>query len=207
MEKMTGKEARYILHKNRISQKELAELLGITPQSLNSRLNADEFSVSRQLEINNAMGYNVFQLDNSMLPDKIPVLDIAASAGFGIGQEGNEDKVSEYVTIPSLKGCVGISVYGDSMTPNYCAGDVIFVKEIAERDVIDYGRTYLIITTSERLLKNIYPSKRDATCFRLSSFNEETNRQGDRLYPDYDIPKESVIYLYKVIGSLRREQI
>jgi hypothetical protein len=72
---------------------------------------------------------------------------------------------------------------------------------------IDYGRTYLIITQSDRLLKNILPSKHDATCLRLQSINESTNRQGDRLYPDRDIPKEYILYLYKVVGSLRREQI
>lgn len=207
MKKLTGKEARYILKSNRINLADLAQKLGIMPQSLNSRLNVDEFSVSRQLEINAALGENIFPIDNSMQPDKIPVLDITASAGFGIGQYGEEKKVIEYVSIPSLKGCVGITVYGDSMKPNYNAGDVIFVKPITETNVIEYGHTYLIITHDDRLLKNIYPSKHDATCFRLSSFNDDTNRQGDRLFPDFDIPKESVIYLYKVVGSLRREQI
>lgn len=207
MKKLTGKEARYILKQHRVNLAELAEKLGIKPQSLNSRLNADEFSYSRMLEVNHALGENVFEVDDNVNPEKVPILDIRASAGFGILQNGDEHKVNEYVSIPSLKGCVGITIYGDSMYPNYSAGDVVFVKPIPELDVIDYGRTYLIITKSDRLLKNLYPSKHDASNFRLNSFNEATNRQGDRLFPDYDIPKDSVLHLYKVIGSLRREEI
>lgn len=207
MKTITGKEARYILKQHRVNQAELAEKLGIKPQSLNSRLNAEEFTYTRMLEINHALGEDVFEIDDELNPDKVPILDIRASAGFGILQNGDESKINEYVTIPSLKGCVGITVYGDSMHPNYSSGDVVFVKPIPEFDVIDYGRTYLIITKSDRLLKNLYPSKHDASNFRLNSFNESINNQGDRLFPDFDIPKESVLFLYKVIGSLRREQI
>lgn len=206
MKKMTGKEARYILHQNRVNLAMLAQKLGIKPQSLNSRLNADDFSSARMLEINHALGKPIFEVSEEDT-EKLPILDVRVSAGFGIGQEGDEKKVNEYVTIPSLKGCVGLTVYGDSMYPNYSAGDVVFVKPIPEMDVIDYGRTYLVITKSDRLLKNLYPSKHDAANFRLNSFNDSVNRQGDRLFPDFDIPRESVLYLYKVVGSLRREQI
>lgn len=206
MKKVTGKEARYILRQHRISMADLAEKLGISPQSLNSRLNADEFSRSRMLEINTALGEQIFDTE---LPasERVPVLDIRVSAGFGNGQEGDESKVTEYVTIPSLNGCVGLTIYGDSMYPNYSAGDVIFVRQIPDYNVIDYGRTYLIITRSDRLLKNIMPSKHDDTQIRLNSFNEDTNRQGERLYPDFEISKADILQLYKVVGSLRREQI
>ena len=204
--KITGKEARYILRQHRVNQADLAAKLGISPQSLNSRLNVDEFTYSRQLEINNVLGQQIFDID-APLTDRQPILDIRVSAGTGIGLEGDENTVTEYVSVPSMNGCVGITVYGDSMTPVYNAGDVIFVRPVPDLDDIDYGRTYLIITRSDRLLKNIYKSNHDATCLRLSSFNETVNRQGDRLYPDRDIPKEIVIYLYKVVGSLRREQI
>jgi hypothetical protein len=84
---------------------------------------------------------------------------------------------------------------------------VVFVRPIPEIDDIDYGRAYIIITRSDRLLKSIYPSSNDADCLRLVSANEETNGHGDRLYPDRDIRKENVLFLYKVVGSLRRDQI
>ena len=204
--KLTGKEARYILKQHRVNLADLAQRLGIAPQSLNSRLNAETFSTSRQIEVNTALGMQVFEIDTP-ISDRLPVLDIRASAGMGIGLEGDEHTITEYISVPRMTGCVGITVYGDSMYPTYSSGDIVFVRPIPVLDDIDYGRTYLIITQSDRLLKNIYPSLHDATCLRLQSANEATNRQGDRLYPDRDIPKDYILHLYKVVGSLRREQI
>ena len=209
--KMSGKEARYIIKENRINMAWLAEHLGITPQTLNSRLNAQEFRRSSMMEINAVLGKDIFGIGD--MPTEVmqvgqqPILDIRVSAGYGIGLDGDENKVNEYVSIPGLTGCVGLTVYGESMCPRYRPGDVVFVRPIIETTDIDYGRPYLIITTCDRLLKCIYQSKHDADCLRLISLNEDTNRQGDRLYPDREIKKETILHLYKVVGSLQREQI
>lgn len=205
MKKLTGKEARYILHQRRVNLRELAEKLGITPQTFNSRLNANLFSEGRQMEINKALGVDVFEVDSAIM-DRQPVLDIRASAGMGIELEGDENSIVEYVSVPSMNGCIGITVYGDSMMPRYCAGDIVFVRPNPEVNEIEYGRPYLIITKTARYLKNIYEGK-DDTSLRLNSINADVNEQGDRLYPDYAMPKENILYLYKVVGSLRREQI
>ena len=209
--KMSGKEARYIIKENRINMAWLAEQLGITPQTLNSRLNAQEFRRSSMMEINAILGKDIFGIGD--IPTEVmqvgqqPILDIRVSAGYGIGLDGDENKVNEYVSIPGLTGCVGLTVYGESMCPRYRPGDVVFVRPIIDTTDIDYGRPYLIITTCDRLLKCIYQSKHDADCLRLISLNEDTNRQGDRLYPDREIKKETILHLYKVVGSLQREQI
>jgi phage repressor protein C with HTH and peptisase S24 domain len=209
--KMSGKEARYILKQNSVNLAWLSEQLGILPQSLNSRLNAEEFKPAYMLEINQILKKDIFDLgeisSEIMKTGQQPILDIRVSAGYGNGLFGDESKVDEYVSIPSLQDCVGITVYGDSMTPTYRNGDVVFVRPIPEIDDIDYGRAYIIITRSDRLLKSIYPSSNDADCLRLVSANEEVNKHGDRLYPDRDIRKENVLFLYKVVGSLRRDQI
>ena len=209
--KKSGKEVRYILKQNSVNLAWLSEQLGIQPQTLQSRLNAAEFKQAYMLEINSVLKKDIFDLGE--LPAEVrnagqqPVLDIRVSAGMGIGLEGEENKINEYVSIPSMQGCVGITVYGDSMTPRYRNGDVVFVRPIPELDDIDFGRAYIIITRSDRLLKCIYPSKHDAQMLRLVSINDDVNRQGDRIYPDREIGKENIIYLYKVVGSLSREQI
>lgn len=209
---MTGKEARYILKQNNISLAWLAEQMGIKPQSLHSRLNATEFKVPYMLEINNIMERRIFDVDmaNTIVETKgrIPVIDMRVSAGFGVALlDGDEQRINEYVTMDGLNGCVGIYVYGDSMNPEYRAGDIVFVRQITDKDDIDYGRTYIIVTRSERVLKCIYPSKHDANLLRLTSLNEDTNRQGDRLFPDKEVEKDNILFLYKVVGMFRREQI
>ena len=207
--KISGKEVRYLLKQNSINLSWLSEQLGISAQALQERLKAQEFKSGYLLEISNVLGRDIFGLHdnegNSLL--KQPILDIRVCAGNGIGLEGDENKVDEYVSIPSMQGCIGLTVYGDSMTPKYCAGDVVFVRPIPVVDEIDYGSTYLVITQSDRLLKTIYPSKHSDECLRLVCINEEVNRFGERLYPDREIKKETIIFIYKVVGSLNRTQI
>ena len=209
---LSGKEARYVLKQNSINLAWLAEQLGISPQSLQSRLNAAEFRTAYQLEITNIIGKRIFDVDAAPTitetRGRIPVIDMRVSAGFGVSLlDGNEQRINEYVTMDGLNGCVGIYVYGESMCPEYRAGDIIFVRQITEQSEIDYGRPYVICTRNERVLKCIYQSKHDATLLRLTSLNEETNRHGDRLYPDKEIEKDSILFIYKVVAMFRREQI
>ena len=210
--KLSGKEARYILKQNSVNLSWLAEQIGISPQSLQSRFDAVEFKTPYQLEINNILGKRVFNVDMASTitetKGRIPVIDMRVSAGFGVAlMDGNEQRVNEYVTMEGLNGCVGIYVYGDSMSPEYRAGDIVFVRQILDQSDIDYGRAYVIITRNERVLKCIYQSKHDAQCLRLTSLNEDTNRHGDRLYPDKEIEKDNILFIYKVVGTFRREQI
>lgn len=215
--KMSGKEARYILQQNNINLSWLSELLGIKPQSLQSRLNAATFSPENQLMINKVTGRRIFDIDID-IPDiesdanRIPVLDLRTAAGFEyVTLEDTmtlqNPPVAEYVTMSGLKGCVGLYVYGDSMSPEYRAGDIVFVRKEPELDGIDYGRAYMIVTASERVLKCIYKSNHDADLIRLVSINEEMNRHGDRLFPDREVRKENIIAVYRVEGVFRRERM
>ena len=215
--KLSGKEARYLLKKNNINQAWLSEQLGITPQSLTSRLNATEFKAGYQMEINKITGIRIFDIDSdvpSVTADanRIPVLDLRTAAGFDYitledTMTQQNPPVSEYVTMAGLRGCVGLYVYGDSMSPEYRSGDIVFVRKEPEVNSIAYGRAYIIITRNERVLKCLYPSTHDADCLRLTSINEDTNRHGDRLFPDREIQKSDILSIYRVEGIFRRERM
>lgn len=212
--KLSGKEALYKVKQNRINQAWLAEQLGITPQSLTSRFHADEFTLARQMEINKVTGKRIFDVDMDVPSitndaNRVPVYDMRVIGGFDIVAVDSEAEipVAEYVTMTGLKGCVGIYVYGESMTPVYRPGDIIFVKKEPEVDRIEWGRAYMVITANERVLKCIYKSSHDADCIRLTSYNEEVNRHGDRLFPDREIRKDDVLYIYRVEAMFRRERM
>lgn len=210
--KLSGVEARYILKQNSINLAWLSEQLGIQPQSLHSRLNASEFKSAYQMEINNVVGKRIFDIDTAPsiteVKGRIPVIDMRVSAGFGVALlDGSEQRINEYVTMEGLNDCVGIYVYGDSMNPEYRAGDIVFVRQVLDQTEIDYGRAYVVITRNDRVLKCIYQSKHDGDCLRLTSLNEDTNRHGDRLYPDKEVEKNSILFIYKVVGLFRREQL
>lgn len=137
----------------------------------------------------------------------IKILDIRVCAGQGIGFDGDENEIIGYVNIPEFTGCYGITVYGDSMYDMYMSGDTIFVREIKDKHNIDNGQPYVIITKEDRLLKMIhidYERKRTI----LSSYNNATNPDGKRKYPDMEIDIDSdILYLYKVVGKLARTQM
>lgn len=137
----------------------------------------------------------------------IKILDIRVCAGQGIGFDGDENEIIGYVNIPEFAGCYGITVYGDSMYDMYMSGDTIFVREIKDKHNIDNGQPYVIITKEDRLLKMIhidYERKRTI----LSSYNNATNPDGKRKYPDMEIDIDNdILYLYKVVGKLARTQM
>lgn len=134
----------------------------------------------------------------------IKILDIRVCAGHGIGFDGNENKVVGYVNIPEFVGCYGITVFGDSMYNMYMPGDIIFVREIKGKDMIDNGQPYVVITTEDRLLKMVY-AEEDG--LKLVSYNTVCNPDGRRKYPDMKIEGSQILHLYKVVGKLARTQM
>ena len=206
---MTGEEVRKILADNHINLAWLAEQLGITPQGIQSRLNVKNFKSGYLMEITRVLGKDIFGSVSGadFETNQQPILDIRVCAGDGIGLEGDENKIIEYVSIPAFSGCKGLSVYGESMWPTYKPGDIIFVRQIIDKQDIDFGRPYLVITSEDRLLKNLYQSKLGNDYLRLCAANTELNQVGERLYPDRDIKADKILFLYKVVGSMRREQI
>lgn len=136
-----------------------------------------------------------------------PILDIRVSAGHGIGLEGNENEVVEWVNIPKFDGCYGIMVYGDSMYDRFKSGDVVFVRPIKGRNDFDFGQCYVVITNEDRYIKNIYESSKGSEYITMTSYNTELNPDGRRKYPDKDIYIDDIKHLYKVSGKLRRDQL
>lgn len=136
-----------------------------------------------------------------------PILDIRVSAGHGIGLEGNENEVVEWVNIPKFDGCYGIMVYGDSMYDRFKSGDVVFVRPIKGRNDFDFGQCYVVITNEDRYIKNIYESSKGNQYVTMTSYNTEINPDGRRKYPDKDIYIDDIKHLYKVAGKLRRDQL
>lgn len=143
-------------------------------------------------------------MDTPTSNQDIKILDIRVCAGQGIGFDGDENKIIGYVNIPEFSGCYGITVYGDSMYDKYMPGDVIFVREIKDKRLIDNGQPYVIITNEDRLLKMVYI---EDDKLKLVSYNTICNPDGRRKYPDMEIEGNSILHLYKVAGKLGRTQM
>nr|DAJ08443.1 MAG TPA: putative transcriptional regulator [Caudoviricetes sp.] len=150
---------------------------------------------------------NKYPLADSANKKGQPILDIRVCAGHGIGLEGDENKVVEWVNIPKFDGCYGVTVYGDSMYDRFKSGDIIFVRPIQGRSDFDFGQCYVVITNEDRYIKNIYQSGRGDEYITMTSYNTEINPDGRRKFPDRDILIDDIKHLYKVAGKLRRDQL
>lgn len=133
-----------------------------------------------------------------------PILDIRICAGQGIGLFGDENKVLSRVNIPDFKGCVGVIVYGESMYDKYAPGDAVFVREISDCNYIENGQPYIVITKEDRLLKLVYQENDKLS---LVSYNTVLNPDGRRTFPDMVVEADDILFLYKVVGRLARNQI
>lgn len=122
----------------------------------------------------------VFKIENSELfetksiPEKSPTgfyyPDIYASAG--LETEMINDELNRIpVNIPNWeKGIEFINVYGDSMYPKYCSGEIIGIKEV-QPEYLNYGYAYVVIFNDGQVfLKYINPGS-DKEHWILSSEN------------------------------------
>lgn len=87
--------------------------------------------------------------------------NVAAAAG--LDKEMVNDELKRIpMNLPNWeKGIDFINVYGDSMYPKYCSGEIIGIKEV-ELQYLNYGFAYVVILKDEQvLLKFIKKSKKD----------------------------------------------
>jgi repressor LexA len=82
-------------------------------------------------------------------------------------------------------------VQGNSMEPKFEGGDEIAMRKV--HDFIEWGKAHVLDTRDGAVLKRLYDA---GDSFRCVSFNPE--------YPDFEILKENVSGVYKVVGLIRR---
>lgn len=83
---------------------------------------------------------------------------------------------------------------GDSMEPEISSGDVVALQLIEDHSFLMYDDVYAIVTTNGlRTIKRLGKSD-DKNCYRLIPTN--------RAYDDQDIPKNMILRVFRVLGSL-----
>lgn len=130
---------------------------------------------------------------------KIPVFDMAATAGFSTLYQDISPAVADFITIPNLPPVDGaIYARGDSMAPLIASGDIVIFKKVdLHPDNILWGNIYIVSYSVDgddfTVLKYIRHSSREG-CIRLESFNSR--------YDPQDIPASSITALAIVKASI-----
>lgn len=136
--------------------------------------------------------------------DGIPFYDMDVTAGITESFADVREEVQYYINYPPLNDCdAAFPVYGDSMEPDFYAGDVVLVREIRNVDSMLWGEPYLIITDAAcdnlRTIKNVYLSE-DRRSFILRATNPKYS--GDTI-----VPRDNVLKIFLVKGKVARRQL
>lgn len=140
-----------------------------------------------------APGGKAADFEQSQSDETRPRIPMAVAAGLLTGFS-DSIKSSDCEQIPIVKAfppydCTMI-VKGDSMESKFEGGDEIAIRKVC--DVIEWGKTYVLDTRDGAVLKRLYDN---GDTFRCVSFNPE--------YPDFEVSKDDVFGIYKVVGLLR----
>ena len=93
--------------------------------------------------------------------------------------------------------------YGDSMI-EYPSGCILALKEISDKELIIWGKNYVIETDEYRITKRLQRSK-DPKYVIAYSTNEEKYQDGTLIHQPIDIPKSAIRRLALVLGYVVKE--
>ena len=134
----------------------------------------------------------------------VPFYDIDVTCGITESFADVREEPQFRINYAPLNDCdAAFPVYGDSMEPDFYAGDVVMVREIHNVDSMLWGEPYLVITNAAcdnlRTIKNVYLSD-DRRSFILRASNPRYN--GDTI-----VARENVLKIFLIKGKLCRRQL
>jgi Plasmid maintenance system antidote protein len=211
-------------------QAEVARQIGVKPQYLtpiiSGKRNASEKLVKKLCE---AFGINQNDLVKQMQSyDKehtthaiseepkgtkkeerklIPMYDDAISIGGmqnGVANVDGDHTPTELIDAGDWfpDATAAIRHYGDSMD-EYPSGCILVLKRVNDLRLIIWGRNYLVETTEYRITKQLQDGG-ELSIVGYSS-NKDTYPDGRQIHSPIYIPKDSIRYIYQVIGCVTKE--
>ncbi|GAA6244407.1 hypothetical protein F030043B2_34490 [Bacteroides fragilis] len=125
------------------------------------------------------------------------LLPMSAMGGSltGFAEPGILLQNCEAVVSPIENVDFAITVYGDSMAPEYPSGSRILIKKINPDLFIDWGKVYVLDTPNGVLVKEIHESNREGyvSCYSINS---------DPKFKPFDVLMDEVFGMYRVLMCL-----
>lgn len=147
----------------------------------------------------NVLSYAIDQLDEQLneIQEPATTYEVKAvsrlAAGVGFGYDDNEIITVQVTNEPPQHDIASI-VDGDSMTPNYHNGDVIYLRD---KGISSYsGQVCAVVVDDKTYLKRVYT---ETTGLRLVSINKKYND----IVIDFPPSEDTHIKVFSVVGSDR----
>lgn len=135
------------------------------------------------------------------IPGAIPLVSQRAVGGFaGESFSIMEEDIKAYYVIPkfnSLNVDFMIELTGDSMIPRLWPGDIVACSIIRQSSFIQWNKPHLLATREQGLIVKRIRKSQDSSCLLAVSDNKD--------YDDFDIPKEEILGIARVVGVIHLE--
>lgn len=160
----------------------------------------DSDSLKDAKQVNHNLTYD----ENSTFPDRskrnqdeAPYLEnVNASAGLNFLT--NNGDATSYIKIPGAGVDAYINVFGDSMYPKYCAGEIIGVKQV-QKDDLFFGHAFVVqMSDGEAYIKYIQPGK-DEDHWSLESENPK--------YPPRQFHLSKINKIFKIKTTVTKNSL
>lgn len=204
---------------NRIKTQEIAEELGISSSLLYKLYNGERIPQEdiiekvnvllkkENIKVDSFLGkyhveerkttYKTKSVETPNLTGKVPYFDIDVTAGNVQLFHDSKELATDYYSVPKEIQDVDFcfKVRGDSMYDKILPGAIVFVKQITDISIIEFGQVFIIITSEQRMVKYVrrHPTRPDDMVLLRSHNNQ---------YDDIDLPKEKITNLLLVKGYL-----
>ena len=189
--------------KSQIGEDKLSDILNAFPELSKIWLLTGEGSML----VNNSAN-NLVNTSNTSAPavssspieeetKRVPLIPFEARGGQLDGFARNGVTLAQCETVPTpFKGAqFAISVRGQSMSPTYPSGCVLFIsKNIA--DWVEWGKVYVLDTENGVIVKQLAPSSLGNDFVCCKSFNDAPE------FAPFDVPKSTIFGIYRVVGAL-----
>jgi len=205
-----GKNIKGLREARKLTQEEFAKKLGISRSTLaNYETEISKPEYDTLIRIANVLNVKLDDIINvdmkkavlANVQDRaegVPYYDLDATAGNIELSNHIPETIRGYINLPNFRDCIAfLNVRGDSMYPKYRAGDIIGLVPVTDREIIQWGQTYMLVTKdNQRMIKYLRRAK-DADQLLLRSENDK--------YDDIHLPKKKVLKLFMVKGPIRDE--
>ena len=211
---MKGLDVKKKIQEGGFSLREVAELMGETPQNLNSMLNAQDIKTGVVERIAKSIKKNLYffyggqeslsEKEKHLIPYFDDVTTIGGSNSISAAVDGCMP-ASEYIDAGDWfhEAMAAIRHYGDSMV-EYPSGCILAIKRVEDMRLILWGRNYVVETTEFRITKRLQKGTDDTTFVAYSS-NTETYPDGRQIHEPKVIPLDTVRSIWLVLGYVVKE--
>lgn len=224
---MNGNKLKIIIKDLGFSLKEVADLMGESPQNLNSMLNAQDIKTGVVERISVAIKKNLysfmyndiklmsydemdtFDKSRKLVSDEqpasykvntggIPLIPLGAMAGYAKGETQILEHECERYVVPVFREAEFlITVKGSSMIPKYNSGDIVACKHLPLNDLFFQWNKVYVLDTAQGALIKRVCKGRDENHVTLVSDNVR--------YDPFELHRDKLNAVALVIGVIRLE--